>query len=78
MKIGDNDVQGTPRGQSIQCVRGCDDSAVSYFNGVPYCPECLHEEQQLKWNAESQFIETSEGERIYFEVVRSFKTGEFI
>jgi len=70
MKIGDTDEQEIPPGQSIRCENGCPASAVAYFNGTPYCPECLREEQQLKWNAESQFFENIEGERIYWEEVR--------
>ena len=70
MKIGDAHVQKIPPGQSIQCRNECPVSAVAYFNGTPYCPECLREEQQLKWNAEGQFFENSEGERIYYEEVR--------
>lgn len=69
MKIGDIVVQKIPPGQNIQCENECSDSAVAYFDGTPFCAECLREEQQLKWNAEGQFFENSEGERIYYEVV---------
>ena len=69
MKIGNIDVRMIPPSQNIQCENGCSASAVAYFNGTPFCAECLHEEQQLKWNAEGQFFENSEGERTYFEVV---------
>src|ERR1035437_7985515 len=36
----------------------------------PYCAECLHKEQKLKWGQDGNFFENSEGERVYFEGVR--------
>lgn len=73
MKIGEIEVQRIPPSQSIQCVNECSAKAVAYFNGIPLCPECLHEEQQLKWNEEGQFFVNSEGERVYYEVVRKLQ-----
>jgi hypothetical protein len=40
------------------------------FSGTPYCAECLHKEQKLKWGQDENFFENSEGKRVYFEVVR--------
>lgn len=70
MKIGDVEVKKIPPAQSIECNNGCSAKAVAYFSGTPYCAECLHKEQKLKWGQDGNFFEKSEGERVYFEVVR--------
>ena len=70
MKISDVEVKKISLAQSIECDNECSANAVAYFNGTPYCAECLHKEQKLKWNRDGNFLENSEGERVYFEVVR--------
>jgi hypothetical protein len=69
MKIGDTTVTNIPPRQSVPCKNGCSGGAVAYFNGTPYCAECLREEQQLKWNQDGQFFENSEGDRVHYEIV---------
>ncbi len=69
MKIGAIDVSKIPPSKSIQCKNGCSDSAVAYLNGMPYCAECLREEQQLRWDEDGQFFENNKGERVYYEIV---------
>jgi hypothetical protein len=78
MKIGDTDNQKIQPGQIIDCENGCSANAVSYFNGTPYCTECLHAEQQKKWENDGSFFLNSEGERVHFEAIRriSIETKE--
>jgi hypothetical protein len=59
-----------PASHGIDCQNGCSGKAIAYYNGIPYCAECLHEEQQLKWDRDGNFFVNSEGERVYFEIVR--------
>ncbi len=69
MRIGDIELKRIPPSQTVTCSNGCG-NAIAYFNEAPYCADCLAEEQRLKWNQDGQFFETSEGERIYYEIVQ--------
>ena len=70
MKIGEIKVEKIPTGQGIECHNGYPSKAIAYFNGTPSCAECLHDEQQLKWNEDGNFFVNSDEERVYFEVVQ--------
>lgn len=74
MKIGNIEVKKIPPFQSIECENACSTKAVAYLNDRPYCAECLREEQKLTWDKDGNFFETSEGERVYFDVVQTVKT----
>jgi hypothetical protein len=70
MKIGDVEIKKIPAAQCVECNNGCSAKAIAYYNGTPYCAGCLREEQQLKWDEDGNFFENSDGDRVYFEVVR--------
>lgn len=75
MKIGDVEIKRVPAGENIPCENGCTGKAVAYYNGTPYCAECLREEQQRKWDADGNFFVDSEGEEVRFEVVNHFSVN---
>lgn len=70
MKIGQVEVKRIPAGQGIECHNGCPGNATAYYNGTPYCAECLREEQQLRWNADGNFYTKSDGGRVHYEIVQ--------
>ena len=72
MKIGDVAITDIPAGERVECQNGCTVYAIKRFNGTAYCAECLHAEQQKKWDADGNFYENEHGERVYYEVVREF------
>jgi hypothetical protein len=77
MKIGDVDITKIPPGKQVHCQNvgsedGCSCNAIAYFNGVPYCADCLLAEQQKKWDNDGSFFENQDGERVHFEVIKKF------
>jgi hypothetical protein len=41
MKIGDIEIKKIPAGENIRCQGGIPGQAIVYFDGTPYCVECL-------------------------------------
>jgi hypothetical protein len=69
MRIGDVNIVRIPPSQHVNCQNGCTAVATSYRNGIPYCADCLLEEQQKAWKNEVSFV-NPEGD--HFGVVRQF------
>ena len=76
MKIGDIDIKKIPPRERVECQNGCPNNAISYFNGIPYCAECLRAEQQKKWDEDGNFFIDPEGERAHYTIVDEFSVDE--
>ena len=76
MKIGDVEIKNIPANRDIRCQGGCPEKAIAYYNGTPYCAECLSEEQQKKWDEDGNHFVNSEGVEVHFEVVHRLSVEE--
>ena len=70
MKIGEVELRKIPASEKTLCENGCPSNAVGYFNGTPYCAECLGEEQRRKWDRDGNFFVDNTGERVHYRVVQ--------
>ena len=76
MKIGDVEITKIPSSDGVECRNGCSSNAISYFNGTPYCADCLRVEQQKKWDEDGNFFINSEGKRVHYGIVKKSPIDE--